>query len=194
MSKYEPVLVDGPDVLPVTLDECKRHLRVIGNDEDSTITLFLEAVVDHLDGATGWLGRSITAQTWSQQFDRFEWSLLLDLAPVSEISSVTYLDGDEVAQTVTPADYALLNATSAPEVRFLSDFAFPGVTTDRPAVTITFVSGYGQADEVPAAIKAGILLMVADLYQNREAKLDTGFVENSSAARLLNPYRTRWVA
>lgn len=43
---------------------------------------------------------------------------------------------------------------------------------------------------VPAPIKSAALLMVADLYENREAQTDRPLTENKTFALLLNPYRT----
>jgi uncharacterized phiE125 gp8 family phage protein len=194
MAKYEPVPVDAPSSLPVSVAECKRHLRIYHSDEDDIIELYLNAAISHLDGAQGWLGRSIVAQTWSQQFDHFECTLRLDVAPVSEITALSYIDSQGVEQTVADSDYALINGGSAPEIRFHQTFAHPAVSQERPAVTATFLSGYGEDAEVPAAIKVGILLMVGDMYQEREAKVSGSLIENSAVSRLLNPYRTRWAA
>lgn len=194
MTEYEPILVAAPAVLPVSRDECKLHLRVDGTAEDSLIDIYLAAAVAHLDGAEGWLGRAIVAQTWSQQFDAFERSILLGIAPVTSIVSVVYEDADGADQTVAADQYELINGGSAPELRFIDDFAFPIVGDDRPILTVTFVSGYGDDEDAPAPIKAGILLMVGDMYQQREAKLESGMIENSTVRRLLDPYRTRWMA
>jgi uncharacterized phiE125 gp8 family phage protein len=194
MTKYDPILTSAPAVLPVSRDECKLHLRVDGTDEDSLIDIYLAAAVAHLDGEDGWLGRAIVAQTWAQSFDALARSILLGLAPATAISSVKYYDATGVLTTVDAANYALVNGNDAPEVRFIDSYAFPVVRTDRPTVVVTFVAGYGDDDDVPAAIKAGILLMVGDMYQSREAKVANDMIENSTVRRLLDPYRTRWMA
>lgn len=194
MTKYAPILVDGADVLPVHLDDVKQHLRVDGDDEDSLIETYLLAAVTHLDGASGWLGRAIVAQTWAQQFDTFERSVRLDLAPISEIVSVTYLDADGVEQTVDDTDYMLVNAGSSPELRFLDDYSFPVTRDQRPVLTVTFIGGYGDDTAAPQPIKVAILLMVGDMYANREAKTEGGMLINPTVRMLLDPYRTRWIA
>jgi uncharacterized phiE125 gp8 family phage protein len=194
MTGYDPILTSAPAVLPVSRAECKLHLRVDGTDEDSLIDIYLAAAVAHLDGEDGWLGRAIVAQTWAQDFDAFARPLLLGLAPVTAISSVKYYDVDGVLQTVDAASYALINGADAPEVRFDTDYSFPVVRTDKPVLTVTFVAGYGDDSHVPAAIKAGILLMVGDMYQSREAKVENNMIENITVRRLLDPYRARWMA
>lgn len=217
MTEYDPVLVDAPDVPPVSLAECKQHLRVDGDDEDTLIGIYLAAAIGHLDGADGWLGRSIVAQTWSQDFDgfmvanangvrqlatsffplpgvAFNASFRLGLAPVTSIASVTYLDGAGVLQTVDAASYSLVNGRNAPEVRFVREFSIPVVRLDKPAVTVTFVAGYCDDEAAPGPLKAAILLMVGDIYQNRETKVATLLTENSTVRRLLDPYRRSWMA
>lgn len=41
----------------------------------------------------------------------------------------------------------------------------------------------------PAPVKAATLLMVADLYENREAQTERPLYVNATYERLLNPYR-----
>lgn len=42
---------------------------------------------------------------------------------------------------------------------------------------------------VPSPIKAAALLMVADLYENREGQTERQLYRNTTYERLLNPYR-----
>jgi uncharacterized phage protein (predicted DNA packaging) len=44
-------------------------------------------------------------------------------------------------------------------------------------------------DESPSPIKAATLLMVGDLYENRESQSDRPFNRNPTYQNLLNPYR-----
>lgn len=50
----------------------------------------------------------------------------------------------------------------------------------------------GKADSpisTPAAIKAAALLLIADMYENREAAGEKDLKENPAVNRLLHPYR-----
>lgn len=46
-----------------------------------------------------------------------------------------------------------------------------------------------NADDIPSAIKAAQLLLIADLYENREAQSEKAITENPAVVRLLYPYR-----
>jgi hypothetical protein len=59
-----PVLVTGPSVPVVALEDLCAHLRVVGNHDDAVILSLHDAAVAHLDGWRGVLGRAIRAQTW----------------------------------------------------------------------------------------------------------------------------------
>jgi hypothetical protein len=45
------------------------------------------------------------------------------------------------------------------------------------------------AETAPAPVKSAALLLVGDLYENREAQSDRPLIENRTFAQLLNPYR-----
>lgn len=45
-------------------------------------------------------------------------------------------------------------------------------------------------DPVPAPINAAVLLLVGDLYENRERQSDRVLHENTAYSLLLNPYRS----
>lgn len=71
------------------------------------------------------------------------------------------------------------------------DQVWPGSYHREDAVSVTYVAGYGNADAVPAPIKAAILLIVGHLYENREASTVGVSAELLPMAvdALLAPYR-----
>lgn len=59
------------------------------------------------------------------------------------------------------------------------------------AATGDYLNAATALDSTAAApIKSAALLMVADLYENREAQTERPLYRNSTFERLLNPYRT----
>jgi len=68
--------------------------------------------------------------------------------------------------------------------------AFPSTHPGFSAVSVQFVAGYGDATDVPAGIKHAVLLIVGDLYENRENAAPRGASSLPlTAERLLWPYR-----
>lgn len=190
---HRPVLVTPPATTPVTLQELKQHLRLVAGaetytTEDGPLQIYLEAAVAHLDGYTGILGRCLVTQTWRQDFDGWGRTLRLPLLAAG-ISSVKYRDSDGQLATVSSDDYALKSDDLGGYVRFDDGFAFPGDLAETNAVLIEFTAGYGAAADVPAALKAAVLLLAGDLYANRAAKTDGGVIENPAVAALIGPYR-----
>ena len=177
---YRPVLVTGPAETPVTNEEAMLHLRVDNPDaEDPLVDGLIDGATAYLDAWQGRLGgRCLVTQTWLQHYDCFARRLRLPLDPVQSISSVTYLDANNATQTVSSSNYQLLTDALGPFVCFNSTYTFPtSLYTEPPLVAVTYVAGYGDADEVPAAIKQAMLLLIANWYKNREAVLDGYRVE-----------------
>lgn len=189
-----PSLITGPTEPPVSLAEAKAHLRVDFTDDDTLISALVDAATAHIDGHTGILARALVTQTWQQDF--CDWPgdrvLRLPLAPVAAVESVKYFDAANVETTVAESgNYALLEDARGPYIKFTSDFAAPALYDERDdRIRVTFVAGYGKPSDVPAAIRAAVLLIVGDLYKNRDAG-ETA--PNAAATALLTPYRRVWL-
>lgn len=122
--------------------------------------------------------------------------LRLPKGPVSSITSIQYYDQDNVLQTWNSANYALAQTagdeTQRGEIVLAAGVTFPIVYPKANAIVITFVSGFGAAyTAVPKPLKAGMLLMVSELYERREeATVGTNVLPNLlTAKRLWTPYR-----
>lgn len=187
-----PVRVTGPAANPVSVSEVKAWARIDGTDSDTLLTSMLAAAVEHVDGYTGILGRCLINQTWRVSFRTWKPYFYLPFPDVSSVSSVKYFDVDNVEQTVSSSLYQLVETDNASFVRFTDDFPDPALYDDRlDAIRIDFVAGYGAASSnVPEAIKAAIMMIAAQWYQNPEAALPQTFQELPNGAQaLLAPYR-----
>lgn len=186
-----PVRTVAPEDAPVSLLEAKAHCRVDYDDDDTLIAALIDAATAHVDGWTGVLGRALVTQSWRQGFQRFGCAMRLPLAPAVSITGIAYFDGDNVAQTLSADVYQLLAHACGPFVTLQPDQVWPGSYDRKDAVSVTYVAGFGDADAVPAAIKAAILLIVGHLYENREASVVGVSVEKLPMAvdALLAPWR-----
>lgn len=184
-----PVRTSAASETPVSLAEAKAHLRVDHTDDNTLITALINAATDHLDGWSGVLGRALVTQTWRQDFGSFTGKLRLPLKPVASVSGVTYYDTDNAQQTLATSVYELLTDDAGPYLALKVDQTWPGTESRAAAVSVTFVAGVAAAD-VPAAIKAAMLLMIGHLYENREAVAEGSFAVMPMAVdALIAPYR-----
>ncbi|MBF0358866.1 MAG: hypothetical protein HQL70_09680 [Magnetococcales bacterium] len=170
---YYLTLDTAPTVTPVTLAEAKAHLRVDSAVEDEPITTSILAATGYIDGEDGWLGRSIVTQVWKMMLPGFGSVIRLPLPPIQSVDSIKYVDLDGASQTLATDQYALTDR----EVRPAYNVSWPSTRVQPDAVTVTFTAGYGLAEDVPAAIKAAILLHIGSLYQVRESHVIGDVIE-----------------
>lgn len=194
-----PVRTVPPTLKLFELDEIKAHLRVDTNDEDDLIEALRDTVVAHLDGWSGILGRALLTQTWRQDLAQFppDYRIRLPLMPVSAISGITYFDlATNLQQTLSTAVYAGPFVDSlGPYLALVYGQIWPNTYLREDAVSITFVVGNISAAAVPKPIRQAALMMIGDMFENRE----TVQVGDRAAAleiptsmtieRLLGPYR-----
>jgi len=182
-------LITAPAEEPVTLAEAKLHCRVDGSADDTLITALIAAARQQGEHRTG---RAFVTQTWELALDAFpESEIELPIVPAASITSVKYLDGNEVEQTISSADYAIDSYGLRHWLIPSYGVSWPSTLDAANAVKVRYVAGYGAASAVPEGIKAWILLAVGTLYQNREAVTQgqTGEVPRDFFDGLLDPYR-----
>jgi uncharacterized phiE125 gp8 family phage protein len=191
------VAVVTPPAAVVSLDDAKAHLRVDHAEDDTLILALVAAATARLDGPAGILNRALGDQALQASLDGFPreptwrgWrpvDLRLPCAPVTAVESITYVAADGTSATVAPEVYEL---TADGRLRLAHGQSWPQPRSDRDPVTITFQAGY---EALPPPLRAAILLMVADLYANRESG---GIGERAFEApmtttvdRLISPFR-----
>lgn len=190
-------LVTPPAREPVLLSEAREHLRVDGSAEDTLIAARLTAARMHVEAVTG---RQMMPATWELQSDGFpEGAITLPRSPVISVESIAYLDTAGALQTLAPSNYVLLAGSSptADPAQIVPAFAktWPAATAMPNAVRVRFLAGYADENAVPQPLKAAILLVLGDLYANREAQAPGASMQlsvNPAVESILAPYRLRW--
>lgn len=164
-----------PVAQPVSLTEAKAQCRVDDNDEAALIQAYLDAAVSHLDGYRGILGRCLITQDWR-----------LDLPALPRMLQLPFPDATIVGgvySDATGGEIAWLPHESLAPVIWRASAGW-----GRP-VSITLRAGFGpHPADVPAALRAAILLMVSHWYDDRAA----GDLP-ASAEALISPFRMRRV-
>jgi len=169
------------------LDVVKTHLRVEGSGEDALIEAYIAAVCAHLDGVDGWLGRAIGDQLLELRLAGFcAAEIPLPFRPVQEVAAIDYTDADGAEQTVALDGYWL----DGHVVRLASGKSWPSTGSEANPVRLQYRAGYV---ETPKAIVVAGLMLVGDLYTNRETATASGGAMalnmGASAEMLLSPFR-----
>lgn len=183
------VVVVEPPAPVVAWTDIDAHLKLDGDgDQQAEVEAMIAAATANIDGPEGWLGRAIGPQTLEVRLEPFtEQSLILPYPPVIEIVAIEYLDTDNQVQTLAEDAYELMGRCVVPAF----GVNWPTMLPRREALRVRYRAGY---PELPAPIRAAILLMVGDLYRNRET-VATGVSSPSvipmstTVTRLLGPFR-----
>jgi uncharacterized phiE125 gp8 family phage protein len=187
---------------PVALDEAKLHLRVDVTDDDTLIGSLIQAARQHVEAVCE---RALMPQVWTERRSAFpalpchlrplraptldQLTILLAGGVVRAIDSVKYVDTTGTLQTVDPATYVADLTAEPAQLAPLTPTQWPVAREQPGAVQIQYQVGYADAASVPAALRAAVLLLVGDMYANREAFAAQPMIENPALNRLLDPYK-----
>ena len=183
------VIVTQPAIEPVTAAEFKVQVRddALTDAEALAWVTTARAYIEEMNNL------AIITQTWRLALDRWpsgreKWwdgvrqgsrtelygpssfsDVPLPRYPLQSITSVTTFDTGDNATSVTVADVFNVDTYRTPgrlALRFGQ--TWPIALRETNAIVIDYAAGYGSAaNDVPAPIKQGILLMAASLYENR---------------------------
>lgn len=181
-------IVTPPASEPLTLAEVKEFLRVDHSDDDATLAIFITAARQLCESYTR---MALLPTTFEEYFDdfpqytgTFKDEIRLSRSPVSAVTYVKYIDGNETTITANAADYKI-DTISRP-ARISPDNGWFGTYETINAVFVRYVAGFADAASVPAPLKHGMMLVIGDMYENR-----TDSVKRLPTASeyLWNPYR-----
>lgn len=166
------------DILPrATL---KAHLRVDHANEDALIDTYGAAAVRLMEAR---LGRSLGPSTYKLAFEWVAPVMLINIANVTAVTSMTITDRDGVVQTVASGDRVLYIGDVASTVMPADGVTWPAAGPVWNACEITVTAGYAIGS-LPSDILAALLLTATALYRGRgDAQIPAG------ALSLGGPYR-----
>ena len=177
---------------PVHLEYAKDHLRVDIADEDILVSNLITAAREYVER---YCARSFVQHTYRADLVNFADIMVLPHRPIQSITSIKYYDtaSPSVLQTLSTDIYTLQNDI------ILRNYgqSWPSVDVRADAVQITYSAGYSNlaspedtVANTPASVRAAILLLVADLYENREGQSGSRqLVPNPTGDKLLQSYR-----
>jgi len=154
---------------PILLSEAKAQLRVEHNDDDVIIARLINVATSYVD-AQGALGACMMTQTWGQWLGQNPGTVTLLLGPVQSVSAVKYYDVNNALQTDTLSNYNVLGTQTRKIVAPKNGFNWPTTFQRDDAIQIQYVCGYGgTSHSVPQNVRHALMMLVAHLYENREA-------------------------
>lgn len=193
MAVYWLKEIVAPTVEPISMTTARLHLRLDtsgsppSHPDDSLVSSLITAVRQN---AEDYSGLKIAPGTYEVRADSFkDFEIELQTWPVTAISSISYVDLNDDAQTLASSEYTLDTYTRP--ARLKATTTFPAAKE----VTIRFTAGFtdGQSPNpypMPKPLESAMLLMLGHLYDNREAvSMDQSYERPLGATYLMNPYR-----
>lgn len=182
---------------PLILSDVKDFLRVSDTNSDTMLGLFITAARQHAEMFTR---RAFITRTYTGRLTRFPFidvynrgfqfeanhpridplrdKVELPFPNLQAVSSVTYFDENNAAQTLSPSCY-FVATDELPGAIHLSDPAnatWP-VTYVRPdAVSIVYTAGYGAQSAVPESLKTAMKYLIKHWFDNPDLAPGSGSV------------------
>lgn len=193
-------LITPPALEPITLQEALDHLRLDLGVDNATVTA---AIAGARKYAEEFLWRGLVTQTWELVLEAFpddgclpvksmqRQGIELPKGNLVSVTSVKYIDGNGTEQTMSTGDYTVDTVSEPGRIRLAYNKTWPTVRPQWDAVRVRYVVGWSVAN-VPQPIKNALLLLVAQLYENRVPEV-AGTLSSIEFAveALLGPYRLR---
>jgi len=189
-----------PETEPVTLEGAKSHCRVDIDDADSLISSWIKAAREWCEEYTerAFITRSVklVMDRFPSRYDRVAISrgdglIRLPRPRLVAVTAFTYLGHGGASQTLSADDFQVDGISEPARLAPLPGYVWPTARYGAlNAVAVTYSAGYGaSANDVPASIKAAILLIVGHLHETREATIEAALAEVPMGVKsLLYPY------
>ena len=140
-------------LVALLLSSFKSHIRVLHTDEDTLISLYLEAALDGI-GAYGDIQIMSTVNTFTT----------LD-AEIVDATAYTHFALSPIVSIVI-TDALAADVSSAYDIDIRGGYIYPSIDAAHIA---TVTSGYTAVADIPARIKSIVFRYAAHLYEHREA-------------------------
>ena len=158
------ILLEPPELEPLTLDEAKAYLRVEHSDEDEAIAALIAAARLHVEAQTR---RALITQTWRLSLDAWPESgrIAVRPAPLQSLVAARVYDGANVAQAL---DTQAFVADTADSSLIFAPWSVTQPERAASGIALDVVCGYGDtALAVPEALRQAIRILLAHWYEHR---------------------------
>jgi len=164
-----------PTEEPVSLAELKLHIRGIDDTiEDALITSLGVTARKYIEDLTDQFLVTQTVKIYCDRFPFLSETLVLPVFPIQSITAIKYIASDTIDLTYSTWATTKWNKDLVSrEARILPRHgeSYPTTQNELNAVEIELVVGYGLAEDVPDHFKDAIELIVAELYEHRQNRV-----------------------
>lgn len=166
---YMLEVVTAPVGDVITVDDMWTVLRTSDDAEADYLADLIRAATEYVEKNSG---KQLLTATYDLKLHCFPCrEIWFPRLPVQSVASVKYLDYSGAEQTVDASQYDVQRGTEHAKGYVLPAYAayWPVARNHDWDVTVRFVCGFGTADDVPAAMKQQIRMLVKHWFENRSA-------------------------
>ena len=158
------ILLTGPPLEPLTIDEAKAFLRVANDDDDAVIAALIAAARNHVEALTR---RGLLLQTWRFVLDAWpaDGRVRPRIGPLRSLVAVRLYDHAGNAATIDVQSFVIdvsSDTIAAPR------WTLPAPERASAGIEIDVQIGFGaNPADVPDVLRHAIRTLVAHWYENR---------------------------
>lgn len=175
------VLYAAPTSEPITIEEAREHLRVDITDDDVLISSLITAAREYCEK---YQNRALITQTRELYLDSWPDASYIELrSPLASVTHIKYYGTDDTEYTMAATDYFVDTKSFVGLVGLGYGKSWP-TTTLRSfnGIVVRYVCGVDTVDQM---VKAGMLLLIGWMYENREAASEKNFAEVPFGTKVL---------
>ena len=180
-----PILVAGPAVEPISLEDMHLYLRLDDTQENDLVASLIKAARLTIESATR---LKLVSQLWRLSIAQVSAgrAIRVPLAPVTSVTAVRAFDAAGVETLVDPARYRLRTGHEPALVTF--EAGFPDASG---GIEIDLVAGFGSsAGDVPEPLRQAMRMLVACWFENRGDGAHQRALLPEDVALMIAPYRS----
>jgi len=180
-----------PSDYPVSIENIKAHAVIEHDLDDWLLNSYIGAALSELDPPHGILGRAIMEQSLIAYLPSFDNDrIFLPYPPLKSVTSISYQDTNGSTQVIDESKYIVTVDIEPGRIELLPGESWPTDTSNivNP-IWINYVAGY---TDVPEGIRFYIMLLVAEMYRQRELSTTISTKNNPLWMNLIEKYRFRF--
>jgi len=184
-------VITAPTYEPISAADVAEYIRVDDLAEDQLLLDgMITAARQYLEQ---YLSRPIATQTLEEALTGWADPIVLD-SSLQSVTSIKYLDLNGVEQTLASNQYLVDTYSEPAQITPAYNVEYPELYAVPNNVKIRYVAGYtsgGSPDlnPMPKPLRFAMMLIIGDLYANREAGGDKPYQINPTVESLLQFYR-----